>query len=145
MITGNECADCGVPLHRGVPGGPEIDTEYTSEEDDRYLCYRCTCIEDSDLRSVIARVASDNGTHMGWLFDCPGCECSHMFDGRWAFNRNRVRPTFTPSLLVRGVVSAENDPTPTRCHSYVTNGEIRFLDDCTHKLAGQTVPLEPIS
>ncbi len=27
------------------------------------------------------------------------------------------------------------------CHSFVTDGQIQFLGDCTHKLAGQTVPL----
>jgi hypothetical protein len=27
------------------------------------------------------------------------------------------------------------------CHSFVTNGKIQFLADCTHKLAGQTVEL----
>lgn len=27
------------------------------------------------------------------------------------------------------------------CHSYVTDGKIRFLGDCTHKLVGQTVEL----
>ena len=25
------------------------------------------------------------------------------------------------------------------CHSFVTDGRIQFLGDCTHKLAGQTV------
>jgi len=27
------------------------------------------------------------------------------------------------------------------CHSFVTDGQIQFLGDCTHKLAGRTVPL----
>ena len=27
------------------------------------------------------------------------------------------------------------------CHSFVTNGRIQYLGDCTHKLAGQTVDL----
>ena len=30
-----------------------------------------------------------------------------------------------------------------RCHSFVTDGKIRFLGDSTHKLKGQTVPLTP--
>jgi hypothetical protein len=29
-----------------------------------------------------------------------------------------------------------------RCHSLVTDGNIQFLDDCTHELKGKTVPLE---
>lgn len=28
-----------------------------------------------------------------------------------------------------------------RCHSYVRNGHVEFLSDCTHELAGQTVEL----
>ena len=27
------------------------------------------------------------------------------------------------------------------CHSFVTDGKIQFLGDCTHELAGQTVEL----
>jgi hypothetical protein len=27
------------------------------------------------------------------------------------------------------------------CHSFVTDGKIQFLSDCTHALAGQTVAL----
>jgi hypothetical protein len=27
------------------------------------------------------------------------------------------------------------------CHSFIKDGMIQFLDDCTHALAGQTVPL----
>ncbi|MCZ4340562.1 hypothetical protein O4H52_03015 [Sphingomonadaceae bacterium G21617-S1] len=32
---------------------------------------------------------------------------------------------------------------PAVCHSFVRNGQIEFLSDCTHALAGQTVPLPP--
>jgi hypothetical protein len=30
------------------------------------------------------------------------------------------------------------------CHSLIRDGQIQFLTDCTHELAGQTVPLAPI-
>lgn len=30
------------------------------------------------------------------------------------------------------------------CHSFVENGMIRYLDDCTHSLVGQTVELPDI-
>lgn len=33
------------------------------------------------------------------------------------------------------------EPTPKICHSFITDGEIQFLNDCTHKLAGHTVDL----
>jgi len=29
------------------------------------------------------------------------------------------------------------------CHSFITDGQIKFLGDCTHELAGQTVALKP--
>jgi hypothetical protein len=32
---------------------------------------------------------------------------------------------------------------PTRCHSFVTDGNIAYCPDCTHALAGKTVPLPP--
>lgn len=78
-----------------------------------------------------------------WVFECPGCHCSHAVNEGWSFNGDVVRPTFLPSILVCGVVNAEDDPTPTRCHSYVADGQIQFLADSTHKLARQTVDLEP--
>lgn len=31
-----------------------------------------------------------------------------------------------------------------RCHSFVANGNIQFLGDCTHELAGQTVRLSTL-
>ena len=33
------------------------------------------------------------------------------------------------------------DHIDTVCHSFVTDGRIQFLGDCTHSLAGQTVDL----
>ena len=32
----------------------------------------------------------------------------------------------------------------TVCHSFVSDGQWQFLGDCTHALAGQTVPVVPI-
>jgi hypothetical protein len=29
------------------------------------------------------------------------------------------------------------------CHSFVREGQIQFLGDCTHAFAGQTVPMIP--
>ena len=72
-----------------------------------------------------------------YLIECPGCGYGHHFDSRWQFNGNLERPTFKPSLLVN---SSGAGPSP-RCHSFVTDGRIRFLEDSTHELAGQTVEL----
>lgn len=88
-------------------------------------------------------------------FWCDGCESMHHVNSGWAFNGNYDKPTFTPSILVKGVrmpTASEADLImdgrghmvnlpPTVCHSFVTDGRIQFLGDCTHKLAGQTIPL----
>jgi hypothetical protein len=63
---------------------------------------------------------------------------AHVFDQRWAFNGDRAAPTFKPSMLVRYGRDLKRV-----CHSFVTAGEIQFLNDCTHELKGQTVKLEP--
>ena len=83
------------------------------------------------------------------LFDCPGCGMLHapvvaVGSGPerpcWTWNGSVARPTFTPSILVRC-----DDYGPEHknvvCHSFVTDGRIQFLGDCTHDLAGQTVDL----
>ena len=76
-------------------------------------------------------------------FNCPGCRNTHAFtvgppqrgplDPRWTFNGSFDRPTFSPSLL------CNKDHAPSRCHLFLENGRIRFLDDCHHALAGKTV------
>ena len=97
------------------------------------------------------------------MFWCPGCDGAHQVgvgEGpgpRWEYNGDPEAPTFRPSVLVRGEtwcppVTPENidrwerEPwhqtkMSTVCHSFVTEGRIQFLGDCTHRLAGQTVPL----
>lgn len=66
---------------------------------------------------------------------CPGCGCAHAFDERWTFNGDLEKPTFGPSMLVNKSIPER------RCHSFVTDGKIQFLDDCFHELKGQTVEL----
>jgi hypothetical protein len=89
-------------------------------------------------------VVAQNGDHRGWMIECPACECAHYFDQRWEFNGNREAPTFRPSMLSNGNPKYHN-PTKPRCHSFVTNGEIQFLGDCSHGMAGQTVKLQPFT
>lgn len=93
-------------------------------------------------------------------FYCLGCKQYHgvHIDGVghpiWGFNGDYDKPTFTPSILVRGTVPITDEeadrimqgekisPIPFVCHSFVRDGKIQFLSDCTHELAGQTVELE---
>jgi len=56
----------------------------------------------------------------------------------WEFNGDVDKPTFSPSILVR-----HHEWTVEKvCHSFVRDGKIEFLNDCTHELAGKTVPME---
>jgi len=96
--------------------------------------------------SAFVRVSPvlERADHM-LFFGCPGCQMLHglnvELDGmpRWHFDGNLDKPTFSPSVLVQFNWGEKRDPKV--CHSFVRNGRIEFLDDCTHHLAGQTVDL----
>jgi hypothetical protein len=100
-------------------------------------------------------------------FWCPGCKALHAIGVTtgtydWHFNNNYDAPTFEPSILVTGRDFTDAgwaayrawcdggyqgepprfEARDTRCHSFVRNGAIQFLPDCTHALAGKTVRLE---
>lgn len=87
------------------------------------------------------------------LFWCPGCDEHHQIDTeKWEFNGDFEKPSFSPSYLTwlepNPSVDPKYDPDGKyrdgfRCHSFIKDGTIQFLEDCTHKLAGQTVELEP--
>ncbi len=91
--------------------------------------------------SVVHEVVCAGGRHQGWAVMCPACHCAHVFDDRWTFNGDMQKPTFNGSMLVRGY--SDNSAEIRRCHSYVRDGKVQFLDDCEHELKNQTVALEP--
>lgn len=65
---------------------------------------------------------------------CPACELRHPLPYSWTFNGDLERPTFSPSFrqtLGDGGV----------CHYFIIAGEIHFVADSTHALAGQRVQL----
>lgn len=86
-------------------------------------------------------------------FFCKGCNAPHTIqhgagdDPRWGWNGDAEKPTFTPSVLVNwpanpdACESLKEWRTERVCHSFVTDGRIQYLGDCTHSLAGQTVDL----
>lgn len=82
---------------------------------------------------------STTDPHYAW-FECPGCGQKHAVStgpNGWRWNGSREAPTLSPSVLVRGMVrDGKWDDNATRCHSFVTNGRIQFLDDCSHALRG---------
>jgi hypothetical protein len=97
-------------------------------------------------------------------FFCPGCDEYHgpiVEKGTrpvpvWEWNGSLNTPTFSPSIRVQGTVPLTEDeyqrvrrgehvePKPRLCHSFVRDGRIEFLSDCTHALAGQTVDLPEV-
>ena len=98
-------------------------------------------------KKILHRVEKpDRGSaenHPDFLFWCPGCECAHGIwttrrnsqNALWTFDGDLQKPSFQPSLLIRSERGV--------CHSFVKEGQIIFLTDCTHALAGRTVPMEP--
>lgn len=61
----------------------------------------------------------------------------------WGWNDSQERPTFSPSLLIRWTHGETHEP--RCCHSFVRDGQIQFLGDCTHALANQTVDLPGVN
>ena len=53
---------------------------------------------------------------------------------------NREAPTFSPSLLVESGPMRPGERNQI-CHSYLQVGVWRFLNDSTHAMAGQKVPM----
>lgn len=89
--------------------------------------------------SVLRQIIGTDGGHVAYW--CQGCDDAHVIKvgsgsgPLWVWDGNRDRPTFSPSVLCT---------TGKRvCHSFVRYGMVEFLSDCTHALAGQTLPLPP--
>ncbi len=80
---------------------------------------------------------------------CPGCGFGHSANLKlgeydnpkqhtWTWNGSVDKCTMEPSFLLRTV---DKERKPLVCHVFIRDGQIQFLSDCTHKLAGQTVPV----
>lgn len=87
-------------------------------------------------------------------FWCSGCNTHHAFTTRladgeegpvWDWNGDLERPTFNPSLLCNGNAKPKDLHPHTsshRCHLYLRDGMVQYLNDCTHELRGKTIPVE---
>lgn len=87
-----------------------------------------------------------NNGAVQYVFYCPGCKSTHRYDvvigdgcvgPVWSFNENPEAPTFTPSLVYKSTAKTHTET----CHLYVIDGNIQYLTDCTHELAGKTIPM----
>jgi hypothetical protein len=111
----------------------------------------------SQLSPILRRLS--DGEMAFWCPGCDGCHAIKVTDGGWTWDGNAERPTFSPSVLIRSGHYVDgkhpcwcdyNREHPGEikfgcgvCHSFVRDGQIQFLGDCTHALAGRTVPLAP--
>jgi hypothetical protein len=72
---------------------------------------------------------------------CPACDGFHLvfinkpngFDQVWFWNGDVETPTFRPNL-----------GTPNHCHYRITSGDITYLQDSKHILAGKTFSMPDI-
>jgi hypothetical protein len=113
--------------------------------------------------SPILRIAKNERLH--WW--CPGCDEAHGIHygtaggPTWTWDGSVDKPTFSPSVLVQGSKFTEKgqadydawkaagfpkhddkfESIATVCHSFVKDGKMQFLGDCTHQLANQTVDI----
>lgn len=86
-----------------------------------------------------------------FMFLCPGCNGYHSLNtlkpnekgAMWQFNGNLVAPTFSPSLNVKYIFDSP-EMKDIVCHSFIRDGYIQFLNDCTHKMAGITTELPEV-
>lgn len=95
----------------------------------------------------MAKFEKIENTFGQYQFYCPGCKTYHAIwtDARdgvipWSFNGDVNKPTVTPSILVRFPHKDEMDI----CHSFIRDGFIEFLSDCTHSLVGKTIELSDL-
>jgi uncharacterized protein DUF6527 len=103
------------------------------------------------VSNVVGRVTRKaDPTHLSLAWLCVGCREYHVifvqgepYDNRpkWDWNGSLEKPTISPSILSHWTWGPEHEPRV--CHSFVREGVVEFLSDCTHPLAGQHVPMKP--
>ena len=94
------------------------------------------------------------------LYWCPACKIHHVIDDKWTYTGTEEKPTVRASVKAHWVKTP--DPMPRDeddklilgkdgrikgaedmvCHHFITDGEIKYLNDCTHEFAGKTLPME---
>lgn len=94
--------------------------------------YKCTII---DGHERYRPCEASEATHV--KLSCPGLFPYRLIPVRgkpsWEWNGDVERPTLSPSILTKNQMGV--------CHSFVRDGRIQFLNDCTHEYAGQTLDL----
>lgn len=82
---------------------------------------------------------------------CPACNELHRFyvntprqrnGAHWSWDRNVDAPTFSPSMNIS--IGEPGSSDFERCHYFLKDGQLQYLEDSTHALRGKTVPLPPL-
>lgn len=83
------------------------------------------------------------------IIRCRACKYHFVPIPRWQYNNNPDCPSFAPSINETcndpGHPSYRHGIKSSRCHFIVTAGMITYCADCSHDLAGKTLPLESFS
>lgn len=85
-------------------------------------------------------INNQDGQPDGWIIFCLACNDYHVLDYRWTFNGNFESPSFTPSLRI----TPPQESSRPSCHSWIESGTIKYYEDSTHGMAGQTTELPEI-
>lgn len=84
------------------------------------------------------RIRLGQGIDERLFFLCPACGEEHAFGKGWYFNGDLQNPTIRDSIKVTGHSEMRG---PFVCHSWITDGKIKYDSDCTHEFANQTLDL----
>jgi hypothetical protein len=103
----------------------------------------------SRLSSKLRMWADPASGQEGLTYWCQGCNEAHGIRTKgvtaWGWNRDVEKPVFTPSVLTTWENRSTEPPKKVVCHTFVgcngaQPGEVIFLGDCTHALAGTVQP-----
>ena len=101
----------------------------------------------------------NNEIETTYVFVCLACGNCHWIRTKgkqpiWTLTGlENNEPTISQSILVRGTVPITDEeadrimhgekiiPKPLVCHSFVRNGKIEYLSDCSHGYAGKSIEL----
>lgn len=100
-------------------------------------------------------IKADKTTYKAHYYWCPGCDALHGIGinptkqengAGWDFSGTMECPTYSPSQLCRYNQWTGHNTLPKEfvCHTFIRQGQIEFLSDCTHAMKGKTVPLPPL-
>ncbi len=72
------------------------------------------------------------------IFYCPACHTYHTF----VYKSKIVLDEFKPTLIRSIKIKDENGI--IKCHLNIKDGNIEYLDDCTHDWKGLIVPMREV-